>query len=215
MADCELDHLVIAAASLERGVAFLENRLGVTVPEGGKHPLMGTHNRLMQIGTGAFLEIIAIDPDAPPPSRPRWYNLDSPALQERIATEPVLLTWVLRTDDIERDAARVSFPVGPAEEARRGDLTWKITIPEDGTMPGDGAFPTLIQWSDFKGPAATMADLGCRFEGLTILHSEPERLGAALAAIGAEDLVKLETAQADATPALTARIMTPNGSTNI
>ena len=72
MPRCELDHLVIGAATLAEGVAWLEDRLGVTVPAGGKHPLMGTHNRLMQLGHGTFLEIIAIDPDAASPGRRRF-----------------------------------------------------------------------------------------------------------------------------------------------
>jgi hypothetical protein len=46
-----VDHLVIAAASLEEGVAWCEATLGVTPGPGGEHPLMGTHNRLLRIAT--------------------------------------------------------------------------------------------------------------------------------------------------------------------
>jgi hypothetical protein len=37
---------------------------------------MGTHNRLLKLGEGFYLELIAIDPQAPPPGRPRWFGLD-------------------------------------------------------------------------------------------------------------------------------------------
>jgi hypothetical protein len=50
----QLDHLVIAAATLEEGVAWCEATLGVTPGPGGKHPLMGTHNRLLSIATAVF-----------------------------------------------------------------------------------------------------------------------------------------------------------------
>ena len=39
--------------------------LGVPMAGGGKHPLMGTHNRLIGLGD-LYLEVISIDPDAPP-----------------------------------------------------------------------------------------------------------------------------------------------------
>ena len=41
MTRCQLDHLVIAAETLDTGVAYIEDELDVRVGEGGKHPLMG------------------------------------------------------------------------------------------------------------------------------------------------------------------------------
>ena len=71
--NCDIDHLVIGAASLAQGTAWCEATFGVVPGPGGVHPLMGTHNRLLSIGTEAFpnayLEIIAIDPEAAPPGR--------------------------------------------------------------------------------------------------------------------------------------------------
>lgn len=211
MPRCELDHLVIAARSLEEGIAHLEDGFGVRVPVGGKHPLMGTHNCLMQIGGGAFLELIAIDPDAPEQTRPRWYNLDNIQLQARIAKRPALLTWVVRTDDIAGAATASPITPGPIEEGQRGDRVWKITIPEDGSMPEGGLFPTLIEWHDFDGPALDMPDLGCRHEALTIYHNDPEHLTAALGAFGADALVQVEPANAKNTPGLIALLNTPRG----
>ena len=48
----ELDHLVVAARTLEEGAAWVEAALGVKTLPGGKHPLMGTHNRVLSIGRG-------------------------------------------------------------------------------------------------------------------------------------------------------------------
>ena len=84
-----VDHLVVAAASLDQGVAWCEATLGITPGPGGKHPLMGTHNRLLKIATepsrDAYLEIIAIDPAAPPPGRVRWFGLDDAVAAGAIA----------------------------------------------------------------------------------------------------------------------------------
>ena len=78
-----LDHLVVGAASLEQGVTYIQEQLGVAIPKGGEHPLMGTHNHLMQLGNDVFLEVIAVNPDAPTPDRPRWYGLDDPFVRGR------------------------------------------------------------------------------------------------------------------------------------
>ena len=54
-----LDHLVVAAATLEQGVAWCEATLGVTPGPGGTHPTMGTHNRLLALGDALMGERLA------------------------------------------------------------------------------------------------------------------------------------------------------------
>ena len=46
---------------------------------------MGTHNALIKLGPALYLEIIAIDPDGTAPPRPRWFELDTPAMQAALA----------------------------------------------------------------------------------------------------------------------------------
>jgi hypothetical protein len=71
--NASIDHLVIAADSLEQGADWRAT-FGVQPSGGGKHPLMGTHNRVIAISSESFpdcyLEVIAIDPNAPAPGRP-------------------------------------------------------------------------------------------------------------------------------------------------
>ncbi len=62
----KLDHLVIAARTLDEGARYVAARLGVETAAGGAHPLMRTHNRLLNLYGGAYLEVIAIDPAAAP-----------------------------------------------------------------------------------------------------------------------------------------------------
>jgi hypothetical protein len=155
----ELDHLVVAARSLEEGAAWVESALGVRTQAGGKHPLMGTHNRLLAIGGRRYLEVIAIDPDAPPPARPRWFGLDDPAIRARIERGPLLLHWVERTGDL--DAALRDYPEKvEVLDATRGDLAWRITVPADGRLPCGGACPTLIQWKGVAHPADRLPPSG-------------------------------------------------------
>nr|WP_300017286.1 VOC family protein [uncultured Roseobacter sp.] len=84
-----MDHFAIGADTLEQGVADMETKLGVTVPRGGKHDAMSTHNCVMQAGNESFFELIAIDPNAPAdPGRVRWFTLDDPATQTRLKVRP-------------------------------------------------------------------------------------------------------------------------------
>src|SRR5262245_40269943 len=166
---CELDHLVVACKDLDQGTAWLADRLGVEPQPGGKHPLMGTHNRLLRVGEGCYLEIIAIDPDAPAPARPRWFSLDTPETQARLAEGPLLLTWAVRTDKIVEAVTRVP-ELGQVHAATRGALSWRITVPEDGSLQFGGLLPTVIQWDSDAHPAAALEQLGCELQELTLVH---------------------------------------------
>ena len=42
----QIDHLVVAATSLDQGVQWCEALFGITPALGGEHALFGTHNRL-------------------------------------------------------------------------------------------------------------------------------------------------------------------------
>ena len=43
-----LDHLVVAAATLDDGIAWCERTLGHVPQAGGRHAFMGTHNRILR-----------------------------------------------------------------------------------------------------------------------------------------------------------------------
>ena len=152
-----IDHVVIAADSLEQGAAWCAATFGVRPAGGGKHPLMGTHNQVMDISSenfpGCYLEVIAIDPDAPPPGRVRWFGLDRPELREAIRDSPRLVHAVARTHKIEtlcQDLAKLALHPGQLLTAQRdtpyGVLKWRITVRDDGHLECAGALPSLIEW---------------------------------------------------------------------
>ncbi|WP_394848631.1 VOC family protein [Pendulispora brunnea] len=178
-----LDHLILAARTLEEGADWVFARLGATPAGGGKHPLMGTHNRVLRLGDESYLEVLAIDPEAPAPGRPRWFGLDSPEMQARLEQGPALVHWVARTDDIERDARTAPVHMGAIVEASRGDLRWRITVPREGTLLRDGIFPTFIQWQGGH-PAAAMPESNCQLESLQLFHPRGGALLAALRHLG-------------------------------
>lgn len=202
-----LDHLTVAAATIEEGVAHVQRALGVAPPPGGAHPLMGTHNHLMQLGDRVFLEVIAPDPAATP-QRPRWFGLDDPQMRARLRASPRLINWVVRVPDLARALAEVGEESGEAVRVTRGALSWLISAPPDGSLRFDGAFPTLIEWPAGPHPSSDMADLGCRLERLAIAHPHGARLSAALAGVISDSRVAVSTAPAFQ---ISATIATPHG----
>jgi hypothetical protein len=204
----ELDHLVIAAHTLEEGKAFVLEKLGVETQPGGKHARMGTHNQLLGLGSGAYLEVIAVDPDAGNPFQPRWFGLDDPKVQASLEQGPRLIHWVARTDDLERDVNASLEPLGTIHAMERGDFRWRITIPADGHLPRDGLVPTLIAWDVPQHPSDALPDASLRLVRLEGTHPEPERTRSALGALNLEQVLEVRHGEF---PKLEAHIQTPNG----
>ncbi|WP_081729421.1 VOC family protein [Pseudomonas sp. QTF5] len=202
-----IDHLVIVAPDLNTGCAFVTDLLGVDLQPGGAHPRMGTHNRLLRLGPQCYLEVIAVDPSAKRPDRPRWFGLDQRALHSPAR----LATWVARTDDIHTISDSCHDIVGDVEPMTRGTLSWQITIPADGSLPLAGSAPTLIQWGQAPHPASALLDKGCYLLALDVFHTDPERVKAILTAINFSGPVYLHPLKDASTPYLFAHIQTPNG----
>lgn len=183
-----LDHIVVAAPDLASGSAYVQAALGVEMPAGGAHPRMATHNRLMRLGRDEFLEVIAADPAAAAPDRPRWFGLDTPPARPRLAT------WVLRTDDLAEARATLGPLVGEPCAVSRGDLAWTILIPEDGGLPMGGVMPAVIAWPEGPLPGSRMNDCGCRLIGLRLAHPRADHLATLLGPHLADDRISFETA---------------------
>ena len=221
----QIDHLVIAAQTLEQGVAWCEATLGITPSAGGEHALFGTHNRLFKIATPAhplaYCEIIAINPNATPkhPGK-RWFDLDDTALRAAIALEPRLVHFVANTPNVHTACSAlkaIGIERGPALQAsrhsRKGMLHWQITVRDDGQRLMQGMLPTLIAWG-LAGdkeplrlhPRNSLPRSGVSLHSITSSHPEASALQTAYAAIGLAGI-----AVNDGPANLVATLNTPKG----
>jgi hypothetical protein len=204
-----VDHLVVAAKTLDEGVAWCEATLGITPGPGGRHPLMGTHNRVFSIAGPAFpeayFEIVAIDPQAAPPGRARWFGMDALDL----SAGPRLVNLVARSTMLDMHrwglitvGCKPGDPVSASRETPQGTLAWQILVREDGGLDCGGALPTLIQWQGTH-PASRMPASGVTLRALA-LHGLPPR---------ARDVLRLRgvSTEAGPGPALVATLATPLG----
>ena len=198
-----LDHLVVIADSLDAGVVWCEQTLEVTPGPGGRHPIMGTHNRLLRIDGPdwplAYLEIIAPEPDAIPLRQPplrRWFDMDDAVLMARVRTQgPQLLHWVARTDHLTPalvTTRHFGWEPGEAIQASRmtpqGMLAWQISVRGDGQRLLGGVLPTLIEWGAMH-PAKAMPASGVSLRQLELQHPQHRTLQAWSAAVELEQVI--------------------------
>jgi hypothetical protein len=220
----EVDHLVVAARTLEEGVQWCEATLGVTPAAGGTHPRMGTHNRLLAISAAGFarcyLEIIANTPQHTGRGKGlhRWFDLDDANLQAVLAQRgPRLVHFVVRVPDARASVhawAGGEHPIdrGHVIEAARdsaaGRLEWRISVRDDGQRLFYGALPTLIQWGAVH-PTDSLEAAGPSGVGLVALAARHPR---ALALRSAFDAIGLSTIDlGSGPPNLVATLRTPRG----
>ncbi|MEO1139340.1 MAG: VOC family protein [Pseudomonadota bacterium] len=196
----QLDHIAIAADSLKAGRAYAEEVLGVPLLQGGQHGHYGTHNLLLGLEDGLYLEVIAVDPEAPSLSYPRWFDLD------RFAGPPRLTNWICRTDDLA-GFVRVIPEAGEIVPLARGDLQWSMSVPPSGILPYDNVFPPVIEWASSDHPAKRLPSSGCRLTRLCLCHPKADDLQGLLAPMLNDVRLTFQTG----TVGLRAELDTPNG----
>ncbi|WP_372615151.1 VOC family protein [Aquicoccus sp.] len=197
----KLDHLAVAATDLEEGRAHIESSLDATMQPGGKHANFGTHNMLLGLEDGIYLEAIAIDPDAPDPGRRRWFDLDD------FTGPPRLTNWICQTEDIDAALALAPAGMGPATDQRRGDLHWQMAAGENGYLPLAGTFPAVIAWGKTPHPSTRLASTGIRLERLIVTSPVADALRSNLRHVLADARIVIEQGE----KALRAEFATPSG----
>lgn len=207
----QIDHFTFGTRNLVEGQHALHAALGVTIPQGSKHTAMSTHNCVCQAGNESFLELIAIDPDAPDPGRTRWFTLDDPATQARLAAGPQPLCWVVNTSDLDAVVAASPVDLGEVVHFERGGRTWRLTVPADGALPLGGLIPAFIEWSPGPHPSTAQQDIGLKLEAIELHHPDPDALTKTLTALHADHLATIVKGD----PKLAFRVSTPTGTVTL
>lgn len=181
------DHLTVIAPSLAEGVEHVRACLDLDLPYGGRHPEMATHNHLLRLGDDCYLEIIAVDPDAPAPAGPRWFGLgDAVAVRTHWERGERLRGWVARTDDMDAVLAAHGDLFGGWTRVSRGGEESRFSLLPGGELPMGGALPSVIDRAGRPSPAPAMPDLGARLRDVVLEHPSPEGIEALYARIGIE-----------------------------
>lgn len=179
-----VDHILLGVPNLDRGIDWVDKRLGVRAAIGGVHPDAGTRNALLSLGAGHYLEIIAPDPAQPAANDRR--NL-------RRLSEPRLIAFAVTTNSIDSIVAKATKArlqvSGPNDGSRRLPsgtmLRWQtLTIPNELEAGVIQPVPFFIQWSAGSPHPSSDSPPGCVLESLEFEHPDPVRLNSIFEALG-------------------------------
>lgn len=161
-----LDHVLLAVADLDRAAEALGTNPGLTALPGGRHPGVGTANRIVPFGLD-YLELIAIVDEAEAATMAR-----SRRVADAIAGRRTFAGWAVRCDDLDElrnrldsrgIATREPFLGGRVRPDGR-HLAWR-TLELAAPGPAD---PFFIQWDVPAGahPAEDPVAHRCRATGI-------------------------------------------------
>ena len=201
-----VDHLLLGVPDLDRGIEWVNQRLGVQAAIGGVHPGAGTRNALLSLGNGHYLEIIAPDPAQPAANDQRHL---------RKLPGPRLITFAVTTNDIDSIAAKAKKArlevSGPRAGSRRlpsgAMLQWQtLTVQNDLGEDMIQPVPFFIQWSAGSPHPSSDSPEGCMLESLEFEHPDPVRLNLIFEVLGLDaNVASRENAR------ITARLKSPKG----
>jgi Glyoxalase-like domain len=206
----QFDHLFWAVPELEAGRAELERLTGVMPAIGGRHPGVGTHNALADLGGDRrFLEVIA-----PDPGQDRFSSFGN--LVKGIK-RPTLLTWVVRTTNAQEiaeiaKAAGLLPGVVLALSRRRPDgtsVSWR-TVQVFGHTFG-ALVPFFIEWRGNEHHPSAGATRGLELRELKINTPRPEELVEIFEALHLASIFPRQSVSKAPESGLIATLETPKG----
>ena len=164
MISTQIDHLILGINNLQKGVQYFEDRTGVKPQFGGEHPAFGTHNELVSLDKGAYLEIIAPKPDLP--------AIESPFGGLEPLEDLTIIGWAIRVTDLPtleqqfNQAGVVHSGIHQGHrKTRTGQLIqWETIFPN---IRGKTSIdPFFISWNDMTIHPSGSTPPGCQIESL-------------------------------------------------
>jgi hypothetical protein len=206
----DLDHILLGANDLDRGIDWMHARSGVRAVFGGVHPGRGTRNALLSLGPRRYLEIIA-----PDPQQASATSGNDMANRLRALQEPRLIGWAAHTNDLASLVQKATAAGIAIENPRDGSrvrpdgktLRWRsFALKND----FDGVLPFFIEWDRSSIHPSQDAPSGCTLQHFFIESPAMEDVRLAAGKLALE--VEMKPAKA---PALRARITGKRGAFEI
>ena len=199
-----VDHLVLATPDLDQGMRLVEELFGIEAVPGGHHPVYGTRNALVSLGSSCYLEIIGPDERIADPREVRVFGIHE-------LERPRLVTWAARASNLEQlvDEARKelvdlgSVTLGTRKRPDGKELSWTFTDPL--AARNGGVLPFFVDWGDGEHPAVSLPS-GCELLEISLYHPHAGDVRQRLNAVGLE--MPVEHAEE---PRVGARIRSPKG----
>jgi hypothetical protein len=162
-----LDHVMYVVADLDAAARRIRFEHGLDSYPGGEHVGFGTHNRIIPIGPGQYVELMAVKEEDVARGNPVGrFILDWTREGEG------LRVWCVATDDIDAVAARLNLQPRPWTRALPdgGELRWRLVGAEQSMA--DPSLPFFIQWDSPPAdhPSGVAVDHTVDVEGVSWLE---------------------------------------------
>ncbi|WP_210317608.1 VOC family protein [Salinarimonas ramus] len=181
--------MTMVAPSLEEGISYLEDMVGIELVNGAKHVDMATHNRRIKLGVDCYLEVIAPDPQANAPAQARWFGLDQiEDVRAAWSQGRRLRGWVARTNQIDAVLATHGHLLGTK---RWLDGHFYFSVPDEGKLPLGGVLPSIIDVQNAVPTAVSLDDQSIILDDFTIEHPSPDDVTFLYEEIGLENAPKV------------------------
>ncbi len=166
----QIDHILLGIDDLDRGMESFEKLTGVRPVYGGKHP-GGTHNALVSLGDGTYLEILALQPGVPPPK-------EYAGLEQLHTLTPI--GWAVSSKDSAQLRDRLIAAGMPVTESNAGSrktptgatLAWQTFSLKDNFEEA----PFFIVWSAQTAHPSTTSPTGCKLQHWRIASPHQKNL---------------------------------------
>ena len=135
-----IDHVILVVDDLDVAMRRFDDDYGLASYRGGRHLGMGTANAIVPLGPN-YVELLAVvDPDE------AATNPNGLAMLSLTEAGGGLAGWMMRTDDLDREAARLGLTVISMSRRRPDgvELHWRLGLGD--AAPRDPSLPTFIQW---------------------------------------------------------------------
>jgi Glyoxalase-like domain len=176
-----IDHVIYATADLDAAAQRLRTEFGLNSIAGGRHEGLGTHNRIVPLAVGSFIELLAVA-DRAEASASALGN----ALLAAIGRGDHLLGWAAAVTSIGEVATRLDIPItvvgrqgrtarlaGLAEAIAEPTLPFFIERPRRPTGTVAGTLPA-IAWIEVAGDAGRLEHwIGAAALPVRVVSGEP------------------------------------------
>ena len=174
MANFKIDHFVFGASTLSEGSKTIKKILDEDLSEINVHETMGTHNRVISLGS-CYLEVISLDPKNQNANNNTWFNLSDKIYREKFLKIPKLISFVISSKELNSSIYfEKEFLVS------RNKYKWFFKKPNfeylsKNNFKNTNLFPSLINWQSVS-PLNDMKKSSYIFESLEIILNKNHKL---------------------------------------
>ena len=174
MANFKIDHFVFGANTLSEGSNTIKKILDEDLSEINVHEKMGTHNRVISLGS-CYLEVISLDPKNQNANKNTWFNLGDIVYRKNFLKVPKLISFVISSDELNSSIFfEKEFFVS------RNKYKWFFKKPNfeylnKNNFTNTNLFPSLINWQSVS-PLNEMKKSSYSFDSLEITFNKNHKL---------------------------------------